>query len=68
MTGEFSVATLKGHSRQAMKRFQNILVVVQPGFDALLAIWTTLIARNAGTREMCLMRLHERPDPLLTRA
>lgn len=51
-----------------MKRFQNILVVIQPGFEDLLARWTSLIARNAGTRRMCLMHFDEQPDPLLTRA
>lgn len=51
-----------------MKRFQNILVVVQPGFEDLLACWTTLVARNAGTRKICLMHFDDRPDPLLTRA
>lgn len=51
-----------------MKRFQNILVIVQPGFENLLACWASLIVRNAETRELCLLSLDERPDPLLTRA
>lgn len=51
-----------------MKRFQNILVVVQPGFEPLLASWAEMIARNAESREMCLMHFDDRPDPLLTRA
>ena len=51
-----------------MKRFQNILVVLQPGFETLLASWAAIIANNAESREMCLMHVEERPDSLLTRA
>jgi nucleotide-binding universal stress UspA family protein len=51
-----------------MKRFQNILVVHQSGFEELLACWAGMIARNAETREVTVLSLDERPDPLLTRA
>jgi nucleotide-binding universal stress UspA family protein len=51
-----------------MKRFQNILVVIEPGYEMLLAEWTRTIARNAATREICLLHLHDRPDALVTRA
>jgi nucleotide-binding universal stress UspA family protein len=68
MTGGISSATLGVPSHVAMKRFQNILVVTQPGFEELLDRWTVLIARNAATRSICLMHFDERPDPLLTRA
>lgn len=51
-----------------MKRFQNLLVVVQPGFEPLLARWAGEIARNAGSRELCFLRFEDRPDPILTRA
>lgn len=51
-----------------MKRFQNILVVVQPGFENLLTCWASMIARNAESREICLLSLEEKPDSLLTRA
>jgi nucleotide-binding universal stress UspA family protein len=51
-----------------MKRFQNILVVLQPGFETLLASWAMRIVRNAESRELCLMHFDDRPDPLLTRA
>jgi nucleotide-binding universal stress UspA family protein len=51
-----------------MKRFQNLLVVVQPGFEPLLARWAGEIARNAESRELCFLHFEDQPDPLLTKA
>jgi len=51
-----------------MKRFQRLLVIVQPEFESLLAAWTGQIARSADSRELCLLHFEENPDPLLTEA
>ena len=67
MTGGNSGASLKEFPK-AMKRFQKILVVLQPGFEDLLASWASMIVRNAESREVCLLSLEEQPDALLTRA